>query len=81
MLLPAAANALYPATATSSGASRHPTVATSPRAVVFGSAIVLVPWYLLCARVAGMAPCGAFPLHSKMVEGGRKMTRTKDRAI
>jgi lipopolysaccharide/colanic/teichoic acid biosynthesis glycosyltransferase len=26
-----------------------------PRAVVFGSAIVLVPWYLLCARVAGDA--------------------------
>jgi lipopolysaccharide/colanic/teichoic acid biosynthesis glycosyltransferase len=24
-----------------------------PRAVVFGSALVLVPWYVLCARVAG----------------------------
>ena len=26
-----------------------------PRAVVFGSALVLVPWYVLCARVAGDA--------------------------
>jgi lipopolysaccharide/colanic/teichoic acid biosynthesis glycosyltransferase len=26
-----------------------------PRAVVFGSALVLIPWYLLCARVAGDA--------------------------
>jgi len=26
-----------------------------PRAVVFGAALVLIPWYLLCARVAGDA--------------------------
>ncbi len=26
-----------------------------PRAVVFGSALVLIPWYVLCARVAGDA--------------------------
>jgi lipopolysaccharide/colanic/teichoic acid biosynthesis glycosyltransferase len=51
----AAVGAIAAATASISVPELFVGDALLPRAVVFGSALVLVPWYVLCARLAGDA--------------------------